>query len=190
MGDIPYTLRTKITPPFDVRSAMTGTGSGISLRTADIADAEQIAAIYNHYVIHSAISFEEAAVDPQEIGGRMHDAQAKGLPWIVAEERQAILGYAYATPWRTRSAYRRSVEVTVYVAPERTGNGIGALLYAALLTQLRQSGLHTAVAVIALPNPASVRLHERFRFEKVAHLQQIGYKMGQWVDVGYWQLLL
>ena len=169
---------------------MSGRDSRISLRTGDIADAEQIAAIYNHYVIHSAISFEETAVNPQEISGRMYDAQAKGLPWIVAEERQATLGYAYATPWRTRSAYRRSVEVTVYVAPERTGNGIGALLYAALLTQLRQSGLHTAVAVIALPNPASVRLHERFRFEKVAHLKQIGYKMGRWVDVGYWQLLL
>jgi L-amino acid N-acyltransferase YncA len=169
---------------------VTGTDSGVSLRAAGATDAGQIAAIYNYYVLHSAISFEEKAVDAQEIATRMLGAQASGLPWIVAERQQATLGYTYATQWRARSAYRGSVEVTVYIAPEHTGKGIGALLYTALLEQLRQSGLHTAIAVIALPNPASVRLHEHFRFEKVAHLRQIGYKLGQWVDVGYWQLLL
>jgi phosphinothricin acetyltransferase len=168
---------------------MSPTDSAIQLRTADPNDAGAIARIYNHYVTNSTVTFEEGVVDHEEMARRVREVLAKGLPWILASEAQAILGYAYATPWRTRSAYRQSVEVTVYLAPQHTGKGIGSRLYTTLLNQLQQSGFRTAIGVIALPNPDSVRLHEHFGFEKAAHLKQVGYKMGQWVDVGYWQLV-
>ena len=164
--------------------------SNIGLRTAEIGDAAAIAAIYNQYVKNSTITFEEAAVETDEMARRIGDVRSSRLPWYLAVEQDRTVGYAYATPWRTRSAYRFSVEVTVYVAQGHTGKGIGTRLYTALLGALRSGGFHCAIAGIALPNPESVALHERLGFEKVAQLKQVGFKMGRWVDVGYWQLLL
>lgn len=160
------------------------------IRAAAAPDAAAIAAIYNHYVAATTVSFEEAPVDAAQMAARLADVAALDLPWLVLEVDGAVAGYAYATRWRARPAYRHSVETSVYLAGSAAGRGFGAALYAALLDRLRQRGLHAAIAGIAQPNEASVRLHERLGFVKVAHFREVGRKFGRWVDVGYWQLIL
>lgn len=161
-----------------------------SIRTATAADAEPICAIYNHYITQTTISFEEEPVMPAEMARRIADVTAGKLPWLVLCDGGTLIGYAYATKWRVRQAYRFSVETSVYLDCQRTGQGAGRVLYEALLEELRQRGLHLAIAGIAQPNEASVRLHERLGFNKVAHFGEVGRKFGNWVDVGYWQLQL
>ena len=100
------------------------------------------------------------------------------------------MGYASATKWKGRSAYRFSVETTIYLAPHSVGKRIGTELYRHLLDQLRDLGLHTAIGGVALPNPASVALHEKCGFRKVAHFGEVGFKFGKWIDVAYWQVSL
>jgi L-amino acid N-acyltransferase YncA len=160
------------------------------MRDARVDDAEAIASIYNHYVLTTSISFEETAVAAIDMAGRVADVQAGGLPWLVAEIDGVVAGYAYATKWRARHAYRFSVETSVYLAHEAAGKGIGGALYRVLLERLRGGGYHLAIGGIALPNAASVALHEKMGFEKVAHFGEVGFKFGQWTDVGYWQLKL
>ncbi|WP_394777488.1 arsinothricin resistance N-acetyltransferase ArsN1 family B [Undibacterium sp.] len=159
------------------------------LRSADIDDAGEICRIYNHYVMNTSISFEETEVEPTEMARRITDV-TQHLPWLVAENDGMIVGYAYATKWRVRSAYRFSVETSVYLAQEARGQGIGVLLYEGLLEELRSLGVHAVIGGIAQPNEASVRLHEKMGFRKVAMFEQVGFKNGNWVDVGYWQKLL
>lgn len=154
------------------------------------ADVPAIASLYSHYVLHTTISFEEAEIDADAMGQRVDEVVSAGLPWLVAEHAGEVRGFAYAGKWKTRSAYRFSVESSVYVAPHHVGQGIGASLYAPLLSALRAQGLHTVLGGIALPNDASVRLHERCGFVKCAHLSEVGFKFGRWIDVGYWQLRL
>jgi L-amino acid N-acyltransferase YncA len=159
------------------------------IRTGIAADAPAICEIYNGYVRDTVITFEEAPVAAAEMARRIEDVTAR-LPWLVAEEQGAVLGYAYAAPWRVRSAYRFSVETTVYIAPDHLQRGVGTALYRELLAALRKREIHCAVGSIALPNEASVALHEKHGFKKVGQLVEIGYKFGQWVDVGYWELIL
>lgn len=159
------------------------------LRRATAADAAAICEIYNGYVRDTVITFEEAAVATAEMARRIEDVTPR-FPWLVAEGHGAIVGYAYATLWRVRSAYRFSVETTVYVAPGYQRRGVGAALYHDLLAALRKLDVHCAVGAIALPNDASVALHERFGFKKVGQFVEIGFKLGRWVDVGYWELIL
>ena len=109
---------------------------------------------------------------------------------MAAELDGVAVGYAYATKWRVRNAYRFSVEKSVYLAPEKAGKGIGTALYEALLTRLRDGGYHLAIGGIALPNRASVALHEKLGFEQVAQFREVGLKFNQWTDLGYWQLVL
>ena len=159
------------------------------IRPARPADAAAICAIYNPFIETSTISFEEAAVTDAQMTARIAQVTAT-LPWLVAEHDGAVAGYAYASPWRVRRAYRSSVETTVYVAPEHAGKGIGKALYDALLADLRTRAIHAVIAGIAQPNEASVGLHERIGFKKVAHFSEVGFKLGRWVDVGYWELIL
>jgi L-amino acid N-acyltransferase YncA len=159
------------------------------IRPATTADAAAIAAIYNHYVTTTTISFEEQAVTVEEMAGRIGELGAR-LPWYVFEREGAVLAYAYATPWRVRSAYRFSVESSVYVAPGQARRGLGVQLYRTLLDDLRARGLQVVIGGIAQPNPASVGLHEALGFNKVAHFSRVGRKFGRWVDVGYWELQL
>ncbi|KZY72856.1 phosphinothricin acetyltransferase, partial [Oleiphilus sp. HI0065] len=112
------------------------------------------------------------------------------LPWLVAEIDGRVIGYAYAAPWRERSAYRHSVEVSVYLEQKIALRGVGSLLYSALFEALEASDVHVALAGIALPNDRSIALHEKFEMKKVAHLSQVGRKFDQWIDVGYWQRIL
>ena len=159
------------------------------IRSATIEDATRISEIYNHYVLHSTITFEERAVAVDEMKQRIAEI-LDGLSWLVWAENHAIQGFAFASKWKGRSAYRYSVEATVYLAQGMTGKGIGSKLYQALLTELRQRRFHTVIGGIALPNAASVALHEKLGFEKVSHFRQVGWKFDKWIDVGYWQLFL
>jgi phosphinothricin acetyltransferase len=163
---------------------------GISIRIACPGDAEAVAAIYNHYVATSTATFELAPVDAAGMAARIAEVAAHGLPWLVAEESSAILGYAYAGRWRTREGYRHSVETSIYLAAGATGRGCGARLYRELLGMLPARGVHAVIGGIALPNHASEALHERLGFEPVARFREVGRKFGQWIDVAYWQLCL
>jgi len=160
------------------------------LRPALPADSDAIAAIYNHYILTTTISFEEEPVDGAEIARRMQSVQSAKLPYLVAEDDGVVTGYAYATPWRVRRAYRSSVETSVYVQDGRHVRGTGTALYRLLLAQLTDGGYHLAIGGIAQPNAASVALHEKLGFEKVAHFREVGRKFGHWIDVDYWQLIL
>jgi phosphinothricin acetyltransferase len=159
------------------------------IRACRANDAATIADIYNHYVRETVVTFEETPVAAAEMAQRIADVGAR-YPWLVWDDGGAVVGWAYATPWKTRSAYRFSVETTLYVAASHHGRGIGGALYRALIDDLRARNVHTAVGGIALPNPASVALHEKLGFSKIAHFAEVGRKLDRWVDVGYWQLIL
>jgi L-amino acid N-acyltransferase YncA len=161
-----------------------------TVRAAAPKDADAVAAIYNYFVLRTIVTFEEEPVSPAEIARRMEEVRTASLPWLVAERTGAVEGYAYATAWRPRRGYRYSTEVTVYVAPGEGGRGIGSVLYAELIPALQARGIHAALGGIALPNDASVALHEKFGFKKVAHFEQVGVKFDRWIDVGYWQRIL
>lgn len=160
------------------------------IRSASAKDAAEIARIYNHYVAATCITFETDPVAVCDMAGRIAETLAAPLPWLVAESAEGLTGYAYASKWKGRCAYRFSVESTVYLSRDHTGKGIGEALYSELIAQLRRLSMHTVIGGIALPNRASVALHERLGFKKVAHFEQVGFKQDRWVDVGYWQLLL
>jgi phosphinothricin acetyltransferase len=160
------------------------------IRTATDADAQQIADIYNPYVLDSGITFEEIPVAADEMARRIKSTKSHSLPWLVAEHAGAVVGYAYANPWKARTAYRFAVEITVYVKQGCGKRGIGSALYARLFELLRERGVHAIIGGIALPNDASVALHEKLGLSKVAHFREVGFKHGRWIDVGYWQLTL
>jgi phosphinothricin acetyltransferase len=159
------------------------------IRPCQPADAAQICAIYNPYVRETVVTFEETPVAERDMAQRIEATLAR-LPWLVWEQDGAIAGYACATPWKSRSAYRFSVESTVYVTQALARRGIGSRLLEALIADLRARNVHCAVGGIALPNPASIALHEKLGFVKIGEFKEIGYKLGRWVDVGYWELLL
>jgi phosphinothricin acetyltransferase len=160
------------------------------IRAIEDTDIEAVTTIYNHYVTSSIISFEELPVSTAELSGRIKAVQNLHYPWLVAEEEKNIVGFAYAGKCRERSAYKHSVEITVYLAPEYTAKGWGSKLYQALFEELKKEKVHVVIAGIALPNPASVALHEKMGLQKVAHFKEVGFKFNQWIDVGYWQAAL
>jgi phosphinothricin acetyltransferase len=161
-----------------------------SIRTATLDDAEQISEIYNHFVSTSTITFEEEPVSVAEMARRVADIQSCSLPWLVATRDQQVSGFAYANKWKTRAAYRFSTEVTVYVRAGLGNSGTGSRLYAQLFAALKACGTHAVIGGVALPNEASLRLHRKFGFEKVAHFKEVGFKFNRWIDVTYWQLIL
>lgn len=158
------------------------------IRSATTEDAVQICDIYNHYVKHTTITFEEKPVATEDMEQRITEV-LKDLPWLVWEENATIQGFAYASKWKGRCAYRYSVESTVYIHPDSQGRGIGSKLYQELLSQLSHCRMHTVMAGIALPNEVSIKLHEKLGFKKIAHFREVGWKLKKWIDVGYWQLL-
>lgn len=161
-----------------------------TIRPAASEDAVRLAEIYNPYVRDTAISFEESPVEASEMAARIEKLVQAGLPWLVAEHDGIVVGYAYATKWRERHAYRFSVECTVYVAKEFHGKRVAHALYKALFQKLKFSGYHAVLASIALPNAASIGLHEKFGMQKVAHFSEVGFKFGAWHDGGIWQVTL
>jgi phosphinothricin acetyltransferase len=149
-------------------------------------DAAGICRIYNPNITEGNASFELEPVSETEMRQRIAKVQAE-YPWLVWEENGELLGYAHASRWKAREAYRHTAELTVYLAPAAHGRGIGSALYRQLLDWLAENDVHMAMGVIALPNEASVALHESLGFAKVAHFREVGRKFGRWIDVGYWQ---
>jgi L-amino acid N-acyltransferase YncA len=160
------------------------------IRPVAAGDAEAIARIYNYYIENTVITFEEERVTAQDMAARIAEAEGLSLPWLVTLVDGALAGYAYARKWRPRSAYRYSVETTIYLDHDHKGRGIGRSLYAALLPLVKDRGMHVAIGGVALPNEASIALHEKLGFERVATFRQVGFKHDRWVDVAYWQLVL
>lgn len=159
------------------------------IRPITHADVPAVAAIYNHYIEHTIVTFEEKPVTPQEMSARVAEISGP-FPWLVCEEGNRVVGYAYAGKWRVRPAYRYSVESTVYLEPAATGRGWGTQLYTALLSELRSRKIHAVIGGIALPNAGSVALHEKLGFTKVAQFREVGWKFERWIDVGYWERVL
>jgi L-amino acid N-acyltransferase YncA len=162
----------------------------VTIRSATADDAEAVAEIYNHYITKTVVSFEEQPLSASEVSQRMQGVWGAALPWLVAEVDGQVAGYAYANKWNGRCAYKLSTEITVYLAPPHGGRGLGSRLYERLFAILREQGMHAVIAGIALPNEASVALHEKFGLEKVAHFKEVGHKFDRWIDVGYWQRIL
>jgi len=158
------------------------------IRKINQSDSQVIAEIYNHYVKNTVITFEEKEVSLDDISERIENVLSESLPWIVAEKMGRVVGYAYATKWRARSAYRFSVESAVYLKQTSIGNGIGTILYKELLSSLKDSGVHVVIGGIALPNPSCIALHKKFGFKQAAYFKEVGFKFDTWIDVGYWQL--
>lgn len=164
--------------------------AGTTIRPAAPSDAASIAAIYNHYVTGTVVTFEEVPIAAAEIARRIEEVWSASLPWLIAEEGSHVVGYAYAAPWRPRIGYRFSAEITVYLAPAHAGRGLGSKLYGQLFPMLQARRVHSVIGGIALPNEASVALHEKFGLRKVAHFAEVGFKFDRWIDVGYWQRTL
>ncbi|MFM1852055.1 MAG: Phosphinothricin N-acetyltransferase [Verrucomicrobiota bacterium] len=160
------------------------------IRHATLEDGVAIAAIYNHYIANTVVTFEEEPVDAAEMAGRVGDTRKCGLPWLVAVEADRVVGYGYLTKWKSRCSYRYSVESSIYFAPDATGRGLGSEIYRHLIDAARALGLHAIIGGVSLPNPASTALHEKIGFKQVAHFRETGFKLNQWIDVGYWELLL
>ena len=159
------------------------------VREVKESDAEALCRIYNNYIAGTTITFEEIPLHADEMVSRIKNI-TQNYPWLVYEENGKVIGYTYASKWKERSAYRYSVETGTYLDSSYVGKGIGTILKTELLKALKEKSIHSVVCGIALPNPASIALCEKFGFEKVAHLKEVGYKLGKWVDVGYWELIL
>ena len=159
------------------------------IRPVQLADAPALADLYNPYIRDTTITFEEEPVTAEEMAARIAKV-TESYPWLVWEEEGRVLGYAYSSVWRARAAYRHSTETAIYFALNQGGKGRGTLLYQALLDELRQRGFHLVLGGLALPNEASVRLHEKLGFRKAGHMREAGRKFGRWIDVGFWELLL
>jgi phosphinothricin acetyltransferase len=160
-----------------------------AIRAAGIADAPAIAGIYNPYVVETAITFEETIVSAAEMATRIAEVTDSKLPFLVADAGGQAIGFAYASKWKGRCAYRHTAETTVYVDRDHWQRGVGTALYGGLLGLLQGAGFHAAIGGIALPNDSSIALHERLGFVKAAHFREVGFKFNRWIDVGYWQLM-
>jgi L-amino acid N-acyltransferase YncA len=156
------------------------------VRVATENDAAAVARIYAPYVRETAISFEELPPSPDDMSGRIGRTLST-YPFLVFEDGDTVVAYAYASSHRERPAYRWSADVAIYAAPEVHRRGVGRALYARLLDMLGRQGFHAAYAGITLPNKNSIGLHEAMGFEHVGTYAEVGFKLGSWRDVGWWQ---
>ena len=161
----------------------------MSIRSIKMEDASCILEIYAPYVTDSATSFETEVPSLDSFIARIQDYTAK-FPWIVFESEGQVVGYAYASSHRSRCAYEWSVECSVYINPKHHEKGIATNLYKELFRLLKDQGAVNVLAGITLPNQASIKLHESFGFEPIGKFKDVGFKQGQWWDVGWWQLQL
>jgi phosphinothricin acetyltransferase len=168
------------------------TMAAFHLRDATPDDMNEVARIYRHYVETTCFSFEETPPSADEMGGRLAQIRRSSLPWRIAETPDGVIvGYAYASPFRSRSAYRYTVENSVYIAPDRINRGAGMALMRDLIRECTALGYRQMLAVIGdSANEASFRLHTRLGFRTIGHQQAVGLKFGRWVDVVQMQLAL
>ncbi|MDR2434585.1 MAG: GNAT family N-acetyltransferase [Treponema sp.] len=159
------------------------------LRPLIPGDAAAIRAIYNYYIENTVISFEEQPLSLQGMERRIRNITAK-YPALVCEEAAEILGYAYVNTYKERASYRYTAELSIYLKKGREGKGLGSKLLSGLFEELKTTDIHVLVSGITLPNERSVAIHEKFGFTKTAHFHEVGFKMGRWRDVGYWELIL
>jgi len=159
------------------------------IRRAKPEDAQAICDIYNYYVVNTIVTFEEETVLENDMAQRIEDITKKYY-WLVYEHVGEIVGYAYASEWKSRSSYRFSVESSVYLKQGYSGLGLGSQLYDGLFAELKSTTIHAIIGGISLPNPESIALHEKFGFKKIAQFKEVGYKFNQWIDVGYWEKIL
>jgi phosphinothricin acetyltransferase len=158
----------------------------LTIRTVEDRDIDAITAIYNYYILHTIITFETTAIAPSEMARRIEDKLTRYV-WLVAELDQEMIGYAYYGAFHPRAAYAHTVEPTIYLHPDKTGQGWGQLLYRELIQSAQNQGFQELVALIALPNPGSLGLHEKMGFHAVGQLKNVGYKFDQYLDVVFWQ---
>lgn len=163
--------------------------SSVHIRKVVSADRKAIAEIYNWYILNSAATFEVEAVSDSDMAKRITQADEDN-PWLVAERNGEVVGYAYATPWKARAAYRQSKETSVYVHHEKFGGGVGETLMKSLMEELVHKPIHVLIAGITLPNVASIALHEKLGFQAVGEFKDVGYKFGKYINVGYWQHIM
>lgn len=161
----------------------------ISIRPVSPDDAAMIADIYRFYAEQSIVTFGEFAI-PEEAFRKQILSVTQTYPYFVAEEDGLVVGYAYGHEFREFSAYRKTVESTIFLRQGCTGRGIGKKLYKVLLESLKNAGYHIAVAVLAEPNPESELLHEKYGFEKIGRMKEVGYKFGYFIDASIWQKTL
>ena len=165
--------------------------SEIQIRKAEDPDVGAITEIYAHHVLHGTGSFEIDPPDAREMARRMADIVCRSLPYLVAESDNNIIGYAYATPYRPRFAYRFTLEDSVYVHHEHSGRGVGAALLEELIRRCKDWGCRQLVAVIGdSQNKASVRVHEKLGFQHSGVLHGVGFKFNRWIDTVFMQLPL
>jgi phosphinothricin acetyltransferase len=161
------------------------------LRSLELGDIERVAAIYAHYVSNGIATFDEIAPDVDAWSAKAGGIVARGLPFLVAELGREVIGFGYAAPWRTRPAYRHTVEDTIYVAPSHQNEGIGRMLLDSVLDGCRRAGAEQVIAVIAdTGDPASEALHRDAGFAEVGRLSKVGFKHGRWIDTVLMQLSL
>ncbi len=169
-----------------VPDASSAAAPALRIRPACEADMAAVQAIYAHHVLTGLASFEEVPPDVAEMAARRAKVTGRGLPYLVAEAADGVLGYAYAAPFRDRVAYRYSLEDSVYVAPAAAGRGVGSALLAELIIRCGDLGYRQMVAVIGdSANAASIGLHAKMGFEMAGRLVSIGFKFGRWVDSVY-----
>jgi phosphinothricin acetyltransferase len=161
-----------------------------STRTATEADLDDIAAIYNHAVEHSLATFDLEPPDRDYWLAKLAGDHPGDHLLVAVDDADSVVGYAYSWSYRPRPAYALTRETSIYLDVSVRGKGVGRMLYPALLQTMAVSGVHTAVALVALPNPASQRLHAWCGFEQVGHMREVGYKFDQWIDVAWYQKML
>ncbi|TXG38897.1 GNAT family N-acetyltransferase [Seonamhaeicola maritimus] len=159
------------------------------IREFQLEDTQQLLDIYNYYVLNSVVTFDDKELSFEQFTEKVNKINAE-YPFLVFEENNEILGYAYGSRFRPKPAYQNTVESTIYLKHSIQGKGIGTKLYSKLIEVLKQQKLHIVLGVLTLPNEASVKLHEKLGFKKVAHLEEVGLKFGKWQDVGVYQLKL
>ena len=159
------------------------------IRAVSLTDVPAIANIYNWYVANTTVTFEVEPVSENTMVQRVKES-GDSNPWIVLESAGQILGYAYVSPWKSRAAYAQAKETSVYIHHDFNGRGFGLALMAKLIDKARSEPIHVLIAGITLPNEASVALHEKLGFSHIGRFSEVGFKFDQYIDVGYWQLLI
>lgn len=161
------------------------------IRSVLPSDAGRIAEIYNYYIEKTIITFEEEPVTEDDILQRIEVITQKGFPFFAyIDDSDILMGYAYLSNWRSRSAYDITLETSVYIDSNQNSKGLGTILYSALIEEAKKIGVHSLIGGISLPNEISRKLHEKFGFELVGNFRECGKKFNRYIDVEFWQLFI